>query len=183
MKRLAIITSAVLLSLPLGADEKKTAEKTKQETALAQQQPAPAQLSTEAPKPTDSPLVAAAKRGAAKRQKSKSKVITNETLDQGGRTAHITTTDSQRQFEFAPPPPPVQPSAEVIANEQAAARRKAEAEAAAAKAKKAEEEKKRQARAAAAMENGELGLQDAPADDAEREPLPPTPPQPQPQER
>jgi len=121
--------------------------------------------------------VAAAKRANAKRQKSPSKVITNETVAKS-KGGHITTTKVQEEFHLPPPLEPARPTPEMIHAQKVAEQKKKEAEEAAAKKNAEDEEKRRRERAAARAEAaGEAIPDDVPVDDAERDVLPNKPPQ------
>jgi hypothetical protein len=175
MNRFLIVTAAALLAFPMGAAEKpaakadaksKAAPAAKNATATAA--PAAAatpqatgQVSASAPQPGDSPLVAAAKRSALKRQqKSPSSIITNESLGASTADAHITTTNSQRPIHV-PASVPGEESAEVAFNRQRAEERKRAA--AMAEATKRAEEKRRERLARAAGQSEEEGFLDDPA--------------------
>ena len=147
MKRVLTIAAAVLLTLPVLAEETK-----KEKKAEPQAKPA-----------VDSPLVAAAKRtnrGAKKRI-----VITNDDV----RTArgHITTTNTNRPVHV---PEPL-PTPEMVAAENAAKAKVVAAE----KAAKADEKKKaEEAKLRRAAEMAEAG-EYRPGSDAEEVVPPPTP--------
>jgi hypothetical protein len=166
MKR-AIGVIAVALALPLGAQEKtdKTA------TAAAGQPPVAGQAAQSAQ--PDSPLVAAAKRANRLGRKSKSDVITNDSVKSSGGTAHVTTSSAPSAMHAPKPMEPARPTPEMVAAEEAAKLRKKLAEETLQQKAAREEKTRKQERAAAATEQGYDGTEDDASEFAGTQPPPP----------
>ena len=157
MRPLAMFSAAILIALPLAADEQKPVKTKPAATAQtaaslpAENAATPPQLTSQSKTGEDSPLVAAAKR--TKRGTKKSAiVITNETLG-----AHVTTTASQQNSPV--PSPPAGGGWGNLELNQVAAQRQAKMEREAeAKRKAAAEEarKKRMAHLAARYEDDSM---------------------------
>jgi hypothetical protein len=162
-----MLSAAILIALPLAADDQKPAAKqpaTAAQTAASQPSGnagAPPQLTSQSQTGEDSPLVAAAKR--TKRGAKKSAiVITNETL--AGKGAHVTTTASQKSI--AVPAPPAGGGWGNLELNQVAAQRQAKMEREAEATKKAsaqEARKKRMAQLAARYEDDSMAPESDPA--------------------
>jgi hypothetical protein len=175
MNRILIISAAALIALPLSAATEKVASKPAAKPAAA-----PAADPSTTPKPGDSPLVAAAKRAALKRQqKAKGQVITNATLTTASSApAHISTTNAQQFVSVPQPVMPGQESAEVAYNVARAEERKRAALEAEAKKKAEAARLEKLARAAAFAENegflDDPGLQEKQLEEtAAQQPAPP----------
>jgi hypothetical protein len=123
---------ALVVALPLFADEPQKTDTTTPAQTTTVEQAAPAPV-------VDSPMVAAAKR--TKRGKKPGIVITNETLKQAGGNAHVTTTTNPQAPLAHLTAEPLRPTPEMIAKKNEEGRKQAEA-AKAARAKKVEDEKK-----------------------------------------
>lgn len=162
MNRLLTISAAAVLALPLfGAIEKPATAKPADAVAKTAAKPARTAAAPAATQSSDSPLVAAAKRAALKRQNAKSQVITNDTLKSSTGAAHITTTNAQHEVTLPKSVAPGEESAEVAYNVARADKRKREAAEAEAKKKAEAERQERLARAAARAD--EEGFLDDPA--------------------
>lgn len=166
MKR-AIVVIAAALALPLGAQEKTSQPATaaKSEAAPAAQQAQPAQ--------PDSPLVAAAKRANRLGKKSKSEVITNDTVKTANGTAHVTTSTAPSALQAPKPMEPARPTPEMVAAQEVAKLRKKAAEEASQQRAAEAEKQRKQEQAAAAAEEGYDGVQDDAAEFVGTQPPPP----------
>lgn len=148
MKMLLLLPLAVLVSMPLHADEPKA-----QETASAAAEPAPA----------DSPLVSAAKRANRLGKKKPANVITNESVKRS--KGHITTTTVQHSVDV--PKPQMAPS-EAAALKKRQADREAARVRLTAEAKAREQEEAALAKRARAAAIAEEGYYENPDDDPAR---------------